>query len=104
MILLPLALESITGDTGVSLQIAIAVGGIIVGAAVMRAVQGETQRRQADDIKEIKEWKVEATRQLQEQETHRRVQEAREEERSAAESTIRGTRPKTGSRQRVERP
>jgi hypothetical protein len=102
MVLLPLALE-ITGDTPVSLQLAIAVGGIIIGAAVMRALQGETQRRHGEEIKEIKEWKSQTTVQLQEHETYHRVEEARREERSASGSTARGTRPKTGPRPKVDR-
>jgi fructose-1,6-bisphosphatase/sedoheptulose 1,7-bisphosphatase-like protein len=110
--LVPLALDAITGETSVSIQLAIGVGGIILGAAVMRALQGEMQRRHGEDIKELKEWKAQATKQLQEHETHRRVEEAVKEavqevvgleERSASGSTVRGARPKTGSRPRAER-
>jgi hypothetical protein len=111
MILLPLALDSITGDTGVSIQLAmsvgLAIGGAAIGAVTMRILQGEAQRRQADDIKELKEWKSTTTLQLQELQTERRVreevqkavQEAVQEERSSG-STTRGTRPKP----RLERP
>jgi fructose-1,6-bisphosphatase/sedoheptulose 1,7-bisphosphatase-like protein len=110
--LVPLALDAINGETNVSIQLAIGVGGIVLGAAVMRALQGEMQRRQGEDIKELKEWKAQATQQLQEHETHRRVEAAVKEavqevvaleDRSASASTIRGARPKTGSRSRVDR-
>jgi hypothetical protein len=122
MILLPLALDSITGDTGVSIGLVLAagggIGGIIIGAAVLRALHGEMLRRHderikklegivetappavnADKIKEIETWKQEATRQLQEFEIHRAVQE----ERSSGGSTTRGSRPKTGPRKPVDR-
>lgn len=110
--LVPLALDAINGETNVSIQLAFAVGGVVIGAAVMRALQGEMQRRHGDDIREIKEWKAVATKQLQEHETHRRVEEAVKEavqevvsleERSASGSTVRGARPKTGSRPRADR-
>jgi len=113
--LVPLALD-ITGDTGVSIQLVLAVGGMIgtgiIGAVVMRTVQGEVQRRHGDDIRELKEWKAQAIQQLQEHETHRRVEAAVKEavqevvgleDRGAAASTIRGSRPKTGSRPRADR-
>jgi hypothetical protein len=102
ILLLPLALDAISGDTNVSLQFAIAVGGIVIGAAVMRALQGETQRRQGNDITELKEWKSLTTVQLQEIETERRIQKALEEERASG-STARGARPKTGPRREVDR-
>jgi ABC-type lipoprotein release transport system permease subunit len=117
MVLLSLALNSITEDTNVSLGLAVMVGGIIIGAAVMRALQGETQKRHADrigeleeviktsppsanaeDIKEIKAWKQEVIRQLHEFEIHRAVQD----ERSSGISTVRGARPKTGPRRKVD--
>jgi hypothetical protein len=118
MIFLPLALDLINSDTGVSLGIAIGVGGILLGLAGARAVQGEIQRRHderikkleatheaapptvhAEKIKEIESWKQEVTRQLQDIE----IYQARMEERSASGSTARGTRPPTGRQKRVDR-
>jgi hypothetical protein len=127
MIFLPLALDSITGDTTVNIALIIVaattVGGFVIGISVSRALHGETLKRHddrikkleglletsppalnAEAIKEIKSWKQEATSQLQELETHRRVEieVAVREERSASGSTARGNRPKTGSRKKVD--
>lgn len=117
MIFLPLALDLINSDTGVSLGIVIGAGGILLGLAGARAVQGEIQRRHderikkleatheasppavhAEKIKEIESWKQEVTRQLQDIE----IYQARMEERSASGSTARGSRPATGRQKRLD--
>jgi hypothetical protein len=117
MIFLPMALDLITGDTGVSLGFAIGIGGVLLGLAGARAVQGEIQRRHderikkleatheaappavhAEKIQELMSWKQETTRQLQEFE----IYQARMEERSASGSTARGSRPATGRQKRLD--
>lgn len=115
-----LALDSITGETTVSIALVITavigLGGFVIGLAVSRALHGEELKRHdteikkikemleasppamnAEEIKELKAWRAEAARQLHESEIHRAVLE----ERSAA-STASGARPKTGPRKKVD--
>jgi len=92
------ALESIAGDSPITIQLALSFGVAIIGAvagiAVDRALASEHKRRTDKRLDDFDEWKKTVDAEIHEAQTQRRIQQDREDR--AAESTVRGARPKGG--------
>jgi hypothetical protein len=90
------ALESLAADSTITLQLALAFGGVIVGVAVGiagdRVLATERNRRTDARLDDIEEWKKTVDAEIVEVRTERRIQKDRDDR--AAESTVRGSRPK----------